>query len=553
MENGWIIAASVLATAAVVVAIAIRTGWMQSGTMRKCVVLAGVVHLALAIVAALIGGLAPASWGQAEAGRTTMVVVFEESPAPTVARVDPRDALEAPGTTAASPSSPSPTEALESALPGSAGPADSRAGVSSESGPSPDPPAVAARSLGADAAVPVPLLDVPQTKPESTGAAAMADAAVGADAMVRPRPPPPPYADRAPGRRAAAAAARGGSLETERAVEAGLEWLSRTQAADGRWSAARHGATVERSSDGVDRQGSGARCDSGVTALALLAFLGAGSTHLDGPHAARVDRGIGFLLAGQTADGSLAGDAEFFTALYCHGMATIALAEAAAMSGDRRLLQPLGRAVGHCVRMQHPSTGGWRYAAGDSGDTSQLGWQVMALSSARLAGVSGVEMPLGKAAGFLRSVSGGTAGGLACYRPGERCNPTMTAEAMLCRLLVRAEPSAATVAEAVRAIAMSPPEAGTVNLYRWYYSTLALYHVGGDEWDRWNVRVRRALIDLQRRGGPLDGSWDPDAVWGGHGGRVYSTALSVMTLEVYYRYLPMHAIGPRAGVAGPGI
>jgi hypothetical protein len=553
MEPGWIMAAGVLATAGVVVAIAIRTGWMQSGTMRKCVVLAGVVHLALAIVAALIGGLAPASWGTSATGRTTMVMVLEEFPScgnVLPARPSEDGAGAASEETAPPPSATEPVRPTESDSAGMADdPVPPSIGTETRAGPS----SVAALSSQALESAIVPLLDRPREEASATAAAVGADHLADGLASAQPRPLPAPYADRARERRAVAAAARGGSLETERAVEGGLDWLCRTQSADGRWNAARHGATVERSSDGVDRQGAGARCDNGVTALALLAFLGAGSTHLDGPHATRVARGMEFLLAGQAADGSLAGDAEFFTALYCHGMGTIALAEAAAMSGDRRLLEPLGRAVGHIRRLQHPSTGGWRYAAGDLGDTSQLGWQVMALSSARLAGITDADVPLRHANRFLPGVSGGQAGGLACYRPGERFNPTMTAEALLCRLLLGATTSGRVVDEAVRAIAASPPEVGTVNLYRWYYSTLALYHVGGPEWERWNGRLQPALVDLQRRGGPLDGSWDPDPVWGGHGGRVYSTALSVMTLEIYYRYLPMHALGPRDSVSVPGI
>ena len=77
--------------------------------------------------------------------------------------------------------------------------------------------------------------------------------------------------------------------------------------------------------------------------------------------------------------------------------------------------------------------------------------------------------------------------------------------------------------------------------YAWYYATLASFHVGGPQWEAWNSHLQAALLPLQRRDASVhDGSWDPDPVWGGHGGRVYSTALSAMTLEVYYRHLPMH-------------
>jgi hypothetical protein len=53
--------------------------------------------------------------------------------------------------------------------------------------------------------------------------------------------------------------------------------------------------------------------------------------------------------------------------------------------------------------------------------------------------------------------------------------------------------------------------------------------------------MQAAVVSLQRQDpGSLQGSWDPDPVWGGHGGRVYATAMAALTLEVYYRYVPLH-------------
>jgi hypothetical protein len=186
--------------------------------------------------------------------------------------------------------------------------------------------------------------------------------------------------------------------------------------------------------------------------------------------------------------------------------------------------------------MQNLTTGGWRYAAGDRGDTSQLGWQLMVLSSARNAGLGGLEPAEARARHFLTTVSSGTAGGLAAYRPGERPSLTMTAEGAFCRQLLGAAPDDPAVCEALDLIARSPPDRGRPNAYTWYYATLASFHAGGRQWDQWNARLQEAVLPLQRS----DGSWDPDPVWGGHGGRVYATALSAMTLEVYYRHLPMH-------------
>ncbi|MCE9630667.1 MAG: squalene--hopene cyclase [Planctomycetia bacterium] len=524
----WSILAAVTATCLVVL---VRTRWLQSRTLAKCVALSVLLHGALAVVCAFVGGWAPASWGRNEEGRMSIVVAVAEEP------------LDAPAVDSSSPH-------VEPA-------ADQHASAASAAVP--DVPAIPLLPAQGEAAVApvdhVPLLDVAvesQIAPSSPAASAED----GADGEVRPDAPthrvPDTYADRVGARRATAAAARGGSEATERAVQSALAWLAAAQAADGRWNAAEHGAGVERAVQGNHRHGAGARSDHGVTGLALLAFLGAGNTHRDGPHAAVVERGMRFLVERQRADGSLAGDAEFFAALYCHGMATIAVAECLALTGDDALRQPLARAVARTLAMQHPHTGGWRYAAGDRGDTSQCGWQVMVLASARNAGMTGFDVAESRARGFLQSVSSGAAGGLAAYRRGERPTMAMTAEALYCRLLLGMPAGMPAATEALGMIAASPPAATNYNAYTWYYATLASFHAGGPHWEQWNRQLQSALLPLQRRErGPLEGSWDPDPVWGGHGGRVYSTALSAMTLEVYYRHLPMHQREQRMAAVPP--
>jgi hypothetical protein len=76
--------------------------------------------------------------------------------------------------------------------------------------------------------------------------------------------------------------------------------------------------------------------------------------------------------------------------------------------------------------------------------------------------------------------------------------------------------------------------------YYWYYATLAMYQHGGKEWDTWNEAIKTQLLANQHTRGELAGSWDPDDVWAGVGGRVYQTAICTLSLEVYYRYLPLY-------------
>jgi squalene cyclase len=323
-----------------------------------------------------------------------------------------------------------------------------------------------------------------------------------------------------------------------------LRWLASAQSDDGRWEAALHGAGRERRIGGTDRQGAGATADSAMTGLTLLAFLGAGHTHQSGEYRDTVRRGLEYLLRVQRADGSLAGNARVYEAMYCHGMAAFALSEAAAMTRDEQLKPAVSRAVTFIVASQHPTSGGWRYQPGDPGDTSQLGWQIMALRSAELAGM---PMPARTRDGierFLASVAAGRHRGLASYRNGEQATRTMTAEALASRQFMRLAQTEAS-REAADFIVQELPGAGEVNLYYWYYATLCLYQLQDEHWEQWNEALQRSLIAAQHTEGDLAGSWDHDTVWGSYGGRVYTTALATLCLEVYYRYLPVYSA--RAG------
>ena len=344
----------------------------------------------------------------------------------------------------------------------------------------------------------------------------------------------------------------GATAQTETAVAGALDWLAKAQSNDGRWDADVYGAGRETKTLGHDRRGAGAQADTGVTSLALLAFLGSGETHLSGRHRETVQQGLEFLLASQARDGSLAGNAELFAAMYCHGIATLALGEAYALSGDDRLLPGLQRALQFTIEAQS-AAGGWRYEkpatfalrrpnqAADPGDMSQFGWQLMALKSAEL---GGLPMPIAtrvKMVRFLQSCSIGKNRGLAGYRPGDRASRTMTAEGLVCRYFLDAENSPSALDEGATYVMEERPNRQSPNYYYWYYATLAMFQRQGEDWQRWNAALQAELLARQRWDGDAAGSYDPDDLWGGYGGRVYSTALATLSLEVYYRYLPIHA------------
>ncbi|HWE37873.1 MAG TPA: hypothetical protein VG406_14990 [Isosphaeraceae bacterium] len=387
--------------------------------------------------------------------------------------------------------------------------------------------------------------------------------------------------------RSAKALRAGASPASEQAVERALDWLARHQDADGRWNAG-----VVRYHDGTPAAGDEdftvhcppgevcfgpchyAEADSAMTGLALLAFLGAGYTHLDGDHADTVQRGIDYLLLIQKPDGDLRG-ASRNVGNYCHAMATLALCEAYALTADDRLRGPVERAIGFIARGRVADGRGWRYEPGYpyGGDTSILGWMVLSLKSAKVGGIDVPGATRDGALGWLDDVAKGEESGLASYRSARverraeylKVTPTMTAEAWVCRQFLGVGGPGPASDEAAEYLLAHGPKREVYNLYYWYYGTLAMFQHGGEPWARWNAQVRDGLVRRQRTSGHMAGSWDPDdSDYGKLGGRVYCTALAALTLEVYYRYLrlydapeadPLLAPAPdpvlrRAGIAG---
>jgi hypothetical protein len=90
------------------------------------------------------------------------------------------------------------------------------------------------------------------------------------------------------------------------------------------------------------------------------------------------------------------------------------------------------------------------------------------------------------------------------------------------------------------------PDPDQRNIYYWYYATQVMHNYSGPDWDAWNRKMRRILIDTQEKEGCAAGSWSPTKpnqdLWGEQGGRLMMTSLSALTLEVYYRYLPLYKL-----------
>lgn len=390
-----------------------------------------------------------------------------------------------------------------------------------------------------------------------------------------PAPPNRPVADvpdifreRVAPERSVRAQLSGATAGSEHAVELALEWLAHHQDADGRWNA---GTKKYRGDDSVvsgevnftlhcpPGDVCSGECyyheaDTAMTGLALLAYLGAGYTHTpsDGKHALTIAKGLQFLLRSQKEDGDLRGESRA-VGMYCHAMATLALCEAYGLSQDVRLRDPAARAVGFLAKSRAADGLSWRYKPGEtSGDTSLLGWAILVFRAADEVGLTTPASMRAGALGWLNLVSAGEKKGLAVYRPnegpyggasgyvaGRNMTPTMTAEAWACRQVLGVGGPSAASDEAAEYLMRNKPDRSKLNLYYWYYGTLAMHTRGGADWDTWNTQVRDSLVGLQQTDGHQAGSWDPadsKSAYDLRGGRIYTTALAAMTLEVYYRY-----------------
>ena len=350
------------------------------------------------------------------------------------------------------------------------------------------------------------------------------------------------YGGRSKAGRQALLRQHGGSEASEAAVAAGLAWLASIQRHDGSWNF----PEIGRGSDVVSWNESRGTLHSpiGATSMALLCFLGAGHTHKqDGRYRTTVQQGLEFLQANVTElrhGADLRGDSggRGNSGMYVQGLATIVVCEASGMVSDDRKLRSFAQAAVNFVAWaQDPKGGGWRYEPQQAGDTSVAGWQIMALTSARAAKIRVSRNNLRRAGRFLDSVAadGGAQYG---YTGQQKNRATTTAVGLLCRMYLGWGRRNRALRRGVEWLSQRGPSPD--NMYYNYYATQVLHHWSGAKWNRWNKVMREQLIRSQRRTGPGKGSWDPVGRRHEPGGRIYQTALSVMTLEVYYRHLPLY-------------
>ncbi len=314
---------------------------------------------------------------------------------------------------------------------------------------------------------------------------------------------------------------------TEKAVVRGLVWLHDRQNKDGSWGDKNKGA---------------------MTGLALLCFLGHGELADSPEHGAAVQKAVQWILVnGTKSDGRLSMD-EYFTppGVYEHGICTLALGEYYTMSKDARVLELYKKAVAYIINGQSPA-GGWMYKYDrTANDLSVSSWQIQALKVAHLSGLNlpGVDRALDKALEALARIWKGSDG--YGYR-GPENRYSLTGAGIYSHLQWNGDRG--VVRKSMEwVIAETEKLKGlrylgeTADLYAWYYHTQAARFHAGNAWTRWNQWCQDELVRAQNP----DGSW-PAPGSKSHGpqseegstGQTYRSALCILMLETYYRYVPL--------------
>lgn len=294
--------------------------------------------------------------------------------------------------------------------------------------------------------------------------------------------------------------------QAEQAIRRGLQWMAANQNPDGSW--------------GKDHR-------VASTSLTLMAFMVQG--HFPDqrpPYGHKLSMGLEFLLQQPKAErpGYLG------NSMYEHGLATLALSEAWGMSQQEAVGSSLKAAVGVILRSQSPA-GGWRYQPDpNDADLSVTVMQIVALASAKEAGIVVPDTVIQKAVQYVISCRDRATGGFA-YQPGSQPGFVRTAAGAMSLMMCGRRDSAEVKAGLDRLMKETDPVFETADghfFYAHYYAAQAMFQAGDERHRQWYPRIRESLLKKQ-----LDnGSWNDDNGIG--------TQMAVLILGIPYRYLPIY-------------
>ena len=303
--------------------------------------------------------------------------------------------------------------------------------------------------------------------------------------------------------------------EVRASITKGLEWLAKdgVQNSDGSWGNSTN-PTAE-------------------TSLSLMAFMLKGYVPGHGRYGRVMDNAIAYLINKGRQQRGFLGTPNNHAGMYEHGLAVLALSEAWGQSKNPRLKTTLRRAVDIILRAQN-SEGGWRYNPEPrDADLSMTVMHLVALNSAREAGISVPDTTIDRATKYVLTCQDETSGGFK-YMPNSGEPGFARTAAGVMSLIMCGQRRHKATQRGLAFLKAYPDRKFDKNYprfhYSHYYAVQAMYQAGEADFQAWYPKISATILSKQEK----DGGWS-----GGHG-KAYSTSLSILILGVPYRYLPIY-------------
>ncbi len=299
--------------------------------------------------------------------------------------------------------------------------------------------------------------------------------------------------------------------ETERSLVAALYWLAHHQSPNGSWN------LKEYQNQCKDDSCTGPASEPSLamaTSLGLLSLLCADQSQTrEGPFRDNVQRSVDWLTKQQKSDGDLSGGSE--QQMLAHGLAAWALCEDYRLSHDKQIGEAAQKAIQFIEAAQDKKTGGWGDHPRDEADMGIVGWQMLALHTAKVAKLKVDQATFDRTQKWIESVSHPGANGepgLFSRVPGEGPTPTMTAIGMVCEQCLKMKPLDPIMLDGAALLMTNPPDDKNRDARYWFFGTLAMHGLGTRDWDTWNRRIRKHLVPSQETEKCATGSWDSDKI-----------------------------------------
>ncbi|MFP4434005.1 MAG: prenyltransferase/squalene oxidase repeat-containing protein [Phycisphaerae bacterium] len=319
---------------------------------------------------------------------------------------------------------------------------------------------------------------------------------------------------------------------TVKAIDRGLNYLSKTQRRDGSWL----------------NQGGWGTYPAVMTSLSAMGLMSGGSTAHSGPYSKEVRRAMSYVLrvAESDSQGVISGS-NSGRSMYGHGFSLLFLAMCYGTERDpdngKRLKKALDKAVKIIEDSQSPK-GGWYYTPSSNSDEGSVTvTQLQALRACRNAGIKVSRKVIEDSVKYLKLCQNKDGG--ICYSARSRgsSRPAISAAAVACfysaglydRQTGGSGPEAEMVEKLVRYVKqnVSVSQGGRYSGYYFYthmYMSQAMYMRGGKDWQNYYPAMAKKLRGMQAP----DGSWNGDNI-----GTTYGTAIASMILQLPYGYLPV--------------